>query len=71
MKDEMDKATLDCVLNDTNFRFSDYYHYCSLLGKGAFGLVVEAVSKSTLENMAVKVGHWLKFRSSTREAWDD
>ena len=53
--EELDKAALENILNDTNFRFSDQYHYCSVLGKGAFGLVVEAVSKSTLENMAVKV----------------
>eukprot|EP00829_Urostomides_striatus_P002421 TRINITY_DN12613_c0_g1_i1.p1 TRINITY_DN12613_c0_g1~~TRINITY_DN12613_c0_g1_i1.p1 ORF type:complete len:105 (-),score=29.69 TRINITY_DN12613_c0_g1_i1:13-291(-) len=45
----------DRYLNDSNFRFSEHYIYRSVLGKGGFGIVVEAVSKATMENMAVKV----------------
>lgn len=49
------KVSLEHILNDTDYRFSDHYIYHSLLGKGGFGYVVEAVSKTTMENMAVKV----------------
>ena len=42
-------------LNDTNFTFSDHYCYRTTLGRGSFGQVVLAVSKDTLEIMAVKV----------------
>jgi len=49
------KEVCDGLLNDVNFRFSDYFCYRSTLGKGSFGSVVLAVSKSTLETMAVKV----------------
>lgn len=55
MTEEIPKAVLDEYLNDSNFRFSEHYIYRSLLGKGGFGIVVEAVSKTTMENMAVKV----------------
>jgi len=42
-------------LNDTNFRFSDHFCYRATLGHGSFGIVVLAISKTTLETMAVKV----------------
>lgn len=42
-------------LNDVDFTFSKYFHYRSTLGQGSFGHVVLAVSKATLETMAVKV----------------
>lgn len=43
------------LLDDTDFRFADHFCYRSTLGKGSFGCVVLAVSKETLETMAVKV----------------
>ena len=46
---------LEQALNDTDFIFAEHYIYRALLGRGAFGLVVEAISKLTLEIMAVKV----------------
>ncbi len=46
---------LEEALNDTDFVFADHYVYRALLGRGAFGLVVEVISKQTLEIMAVKV----------------
>lgn len=55
------KTLSDHVLNDTNFLFSDFYLFRSVLGKGSFGIVVEAVSKRTLENMAIKVITSFKF----------
>ena len=45
------------ILNDTDFEFSKHFCYKSALGHGSFGYVVLAVSKSTLETMAVKVSH--------------
>lgn len=67
MAEEISKAALDEFLNDTNFRFSQHYSYRSLLGKGGFGIVVEAVSKTTLENMAVKVKTREKVRVDYRQ----
>ena len=49
------KVISEDLLNDTNFRFSDHFRFRSLLGHGGFGFVVLAVSKTTLETMAVKV----------------
>ena len=49
-----EEVELEEALNDSNFRFSDYFIYRSLLGRGGFGLVVEAIRKTTLETMAVK-----------------
>ena len=43
------------LLNDTNFKFSQHFCYRKILGKGTFGCVVLAVSKGTVETMAVKV----------------
>ena len=48
-------TNLDILLDDTDFKFSDHFCYKSTLGHGSFGIVVLAVSKSTLEIMAVKV----------------
>jgi len=42
-------------LNDVDFSFNKYFQYRSVLGQGSFGYVVLAVSKVTLERMAVKV----------------
>ena len=42
-------------LNDVDFSFSDHFCYRATLGHGSFGRVVLAVSKDTLETMAVKV----------------
>lgn len=44
-------------LNDVDFSFNKYFHYRSILGQGSFGHVVLAVSKVTLETMAVKVDY--------------
>ena len=49
------KEDAEEILNDSDFRFSDYFRYRSSLGQGSFGYVVLAVSKTTLETMAVKV----------------
>jgi len=43
------------LLNDSNFKFSDHFKFRQMLGHGGFGFVVLAVSKITLETMAVKV----------------
>ncbi len=48
-------ALPDELLNDTNFRFSEHFRFRALLGQGGFGIVVLATSKTTCENMAVKV----------------
>ena len=42
-------------LNDGKFIFKNYYTFKSFLGKGSFGLVVEAMNKENCENIAVKV----------------
>ena len=42
-------------LNDVDFIFGEHFAFKGVLGKGSFGCVVLAVSKSTLEIMAVKV----------------
>ena len=55
---ELKEQELDALLNDADFVFADYYIFRSVLGRGAFGVVVEAVNKSTLETMAVKVRKW-------------
>jgi hypothetical protein len=55
MNEQLSGPELDDALNDIDFSFSDYYVFRSLLGKGGFGLVVEAIRKTTLEVMAVKV----------------
>ena len=55
MDKEYTAAELEDLLNDRDYKFSNYYVYRSILGKGGFGVVVDAVSKSTLEGMAVKV----------------
>ena len=49
------KQSLDEILNDENFVFADHFCYRKILGHGAFGYVVLAVTKNTLETMAVKV----------------
>ena len=49
------KLNIKEILNDVDFTFSDYYCYRKVLGQGSFGYVVLAVSKNTLETMAVKV----------------
>lgn len=49
------KDAVSELLNDTNFTFSNHFCYRKLLGSGGFGHVVLAVSKATLEAMAVKV----------------
>lgn len=51
----MIKEELENLLDDGNYKFSDHYVFRSILGKGAFGVVVEAISKATLEVMAVKI----------------
>jgi len=55
MSKELADIELEELLNDTNYKFSSYYVYRGILGKGAFGVVVHAISKKTLEEMAVKV----------------
>lgn len=42
-------------LNDVDFTFSKHFHYERTLGQGSFGCVVLAVSRATLEIVAVKV----------------
>ena len=49
------KNVPESVLNDINFCFNDYFRYVSTLGRGSFGFVILALSKDTLEYMAVKV----------------
>lgn len=49
------KRKIESLLDDTDFVFSDHFCYRAFLGKGSFGHVVLAVSKDTLETMAVKV----------------
>jgi len=49
------KEVTEEVLNDVDFNFSKHFSYKSSLGQGSFGYVVLAVSKNTLETMAVKV----------------
>lgn len=46
---------LEILLNDENYNFKDHYHFRSVLGKGGFGIVVEAISKTTFESLAIKV----------------
>lgn len=53
MKDR--SIDLEKVLNDTNYTFNEHYSFRSVLGKGGFGVVVEAMSKATMEVVAVKV----------------
>jgi len=47
--------TLDLDEGDRNQRFSQYFDFQSILGNGAFGLVVAAKDKKTGEHVAVKV----------------
>ena len=54
----LSKKNTDSLLNDVDFNFSDYFCYRAILGKGSFGHVVLAISKGTLETMAVKVFYW-------------
>lgn len=49
------KGNEEEFLDDSNFKFSEHFSYHRVLGKGSFGHVVRATSKSTLEIMAVKV----------------
>jgi len=46
---------IEKILNDTNFIFREHYTFKSILGKGGFGIVVEAMTRSTLEKVAIKV----------------
>lgn len=55
MSERLSKAEISEILNDTNFIFSKHYCFQSILGRGGFGIVVQAISKVTLECMAVKV----------------
>ncbi len=56
MRESSAAQDLELILNDVDYNFADHYVYRSKLGQGAFGVVVEAISKKTLETMAVKVG---------------
>lgn len=49
------KEELEELLNDSGYKFEDHYIFRAILGKGAFGVVVEAISKDTLEALAIKI----------------
>lgn len=48
---------LEEILNgtDSNRRFTDFFEFREILGKGAFGVVVSALNLTTEEEVAVKV----------------
>lgn len=49
----------DLDSEDYGHKFSDYFQYKSVVGKGAFGIVVSATSISEDEEYAVKVKNTL------------
>ena len=49
----MDPDDLDA--GDTTSKFSDFFTFNAVIGKGAFGVVVSAISKSDNKEYAIKV----------------
>ena len=47
----------DLDSEDYDTKFSDYFEYKSVVGKGAFGVVVSAISKADEKEYAVKVNN--------------
>ncbi len=54
MQTKGQNAALWKVLNDQDYDFAEQYWFRSVLGQGGYGMVVEAISKATLESLAVK-----------------